>query len=63
MFNRLYYAIQRWKFGEQYGCGRCHHGVVFHQSVPHTYVPCTVKGCPCKQYSIQRVTSDGEVGK
>ncbi len=51
--NRLYYAIQRRKFGINYGCGRCHHGHIFHDGGN-----CSVKGCPCKSYSIERTTCD-----
>jgi hypothetical protein len=58
MFNRLYYRFNSWRYGAMYGCGRCHHGYVQHENADPS--PCTVKGCPCRAYSIKRTTSDGD---
>lgn len=53
LIYRLYYAFNRWRYGKGYGCGRCHHGYHFHQ--PPGQLVCTVSGCPCKGYNIERV--------
>lgn len=55
--NWIYYAIQRRRFGVSYGCGRCHHGHIFHRDF-HKDTPCSIRGCPCKAYSTERTTSD-----
>lgn len=55
LLHRLYYAINRWRYGESYGCGRCHHAYIRHYcGVPNS--ACIVHGCPCREYSIQRVS-------
>jgi hypothetical protein len=55
LIYRIYYAFMRWQYGVSYGCGRCHHAVLFHQKPEGGYQPCTVPGCPCKTYSCDRV--------
>lgn len=47
----LYYAFNRWRYGESYGCGRCHHSVELH----FKFAGCESKGCPCREYSTERV--------
>lgn len=47
--HRMYFAIERWRFGENFGCGRCHHAHVFHDKGA-----CAVKSCPCHEYRISR---------
>ena len=42
--------IRRWRYGIQYGCGRCHHGVRDHYD---SYYSC--QKCNCKAYSIDRI--------
>ena len=50
--RRIYYAVLRWTAGEQYGCGRCHHAHWVHYKGEGE---CTVLGCPCDLYSVERV--------
>jgi hypothetical protein len=53
---RLYYAFNRWRYGVSYGCGRCHHGHTYHLTGREGVCRhCTVVGCPCQEYSIERV--------
>ena len=60
--HRIYYAIQRRKFGESYGCGRCHHAVLFHTGPQRQVGPCTVYGCPCAEYRTTRLRGASTVG-
>jgi hypothetical protein len=57
LLHRLYYAFNRWRYGDSYGCGRCHHAVCFHYERSER---CHVKGCPCPGYSIERTTSTSD---
>jgi hypothetical protein len=51
ILHRIYYAFNRWRYGVNYGCGRCHHAVWFH--IGHGQ--CNHGNCPCREYHIGRV--------
>ena len=50
LLRSLYYRFNAWRYGSNYGCGRCHHGVNHHPA----YGAC--KHCCCPEYSIERLS-------
>lgn len=48
LLKKLYYRFNAWRFGESYGCGRCHHSVLYH----HKHGKCSM--CFCPEYRIER---------
>lgn len=51
IIRALRYWFQAWRWGKDYGCGRCHHGYIDHQ------VRCLrCVRCVCQEYSIERLS-------
>lgn len=62
LLYRSYYRLMAWKYGKTYGCGRCHHGYLFHRDHQNKDTPCSAPGCPCKAYHIGLTDSHASGG-
>ena len=49
LMKRIYFRFNTWRYGRDYGCGRCHHA-------HHLHGPFGCRKCCCHAYRIERET-------
>ena len=49
LIKNIYYWFNKWRYGKNYGCSRCHHSSGNHGNA---YVPGKCTKCFCPNYRI-----------